>query len=135
MGVRPKALKTDSFLLCHLPFLAGILSSQPPGLGSYSMRMTASYSHEGLVAAAIEPYAADSDIFLIEKIISMFLVTINVNTVLTKLCLYILEISIQVGTHGKMLQMVKYIFKMCFLKRDTADFVSYINNTQCQSVL
>ena len=46
-------------LLCHLPFLASVLAFRPPGLGSYLMRATASYSNEGLVAAAIEPYAAD----------------------------------------------------------------------------
>ena len=32
---------------------AGILTFLPPGMGSYSMRATASYSYEGLVAAAL----------------------------------------------------------------------------------
>ena len=45
--------------LCHLPFLEGILGFRPPGLGSYSMRATASCSYEGLVAPPIEPYAVD----------------------------------------------------------------------------
>ena len=39
----------------------GILAFRPPGLGSYLMKMTSSYWYEGLVAAAIEPYAADCD--------------------------------------------------------------------------
>ena len=33
--------------------VTGILAFLPPGLGSYSMRVTASYSYEGLVASAL----------------------------------------------------------------------------------
>ena len=37
------------FYFDHLPFLARILAFQPPGLGSYSVRVTASYLYEGLL--------------------------------------------------------------------------------------
>ena len=50
-----------AFLLCHLPFLAGILIFLTLHLGLTLMKATASYSYEGLVAADIEPYAADRD--------------------------------------------------------------------------
>ena len=33
-------IQVMTFLLCHLPFLAGILAFQAPGLGSYSVRVT-----------------------------------------------------------------------------------------------
>ena len=41
------------FLFGHIPVLVAILAFQLPGLESYSMRVTTSYSYEGLVAAAI----------------------------------------------------------------------------------
>ena len=47
------------FLLCHPSVLAGILTFSTLHLDHTSMRATASYSFEGLVAAAIEPCAAD----------------------------------------------------------------------------
>ena len=47
--------------LCHFPFLAGILIFLTLHLGLTSMRATAYYSYEGLVAAAIDPYAAYPD--------------------------------------------------------------------------
>ena len=47
-------ISNDSYYVFLTIFpVAGILAFQPPGLGSYSMRVTASYSYEGLVAAAL----------------------------------------------------------------------------------
>ena len=47
--------------LCHLPFLGGILVFLTLHLGLTSMRATASYSYEVLVAATFQFYAADPD--------------------------------------------------------------------------
>ena len=44
----------------HLPFLACILVFHLPGLGSYLMRATASYSYEGLIAVALFEPTVDS---------------------------------------------------------------------------
>ena len=44
--------RPDNSFCDHLPSLAGILAFGTPGLGSYTMKATASYSYEGLVAAA-----------------------------------------------------------------------------------
>ena len=49
------------FFFCHLPFLTGILTFSTLHLDLTLVRVTASYLYEGLVAAAIEPYAADCD--------------------------------------------------------------------------
>ena len=47
------------FLFCHLPFFTGTLVFLILPLDLTTMRATASYSYERLVAVAIEPYAAD----------------------------------------------------------------------------
>ena len=47
----------DLIFYCdHLPFPLGILAFRTPGLKSNSMRATASYLHEGLVAMALHYY-------------------------------------------------------------------------------
>ena len=55
------ASHTYSFFCDHLPVFAGILIFQFPGLESYLMRVTASYSCEELVAVALFELAADRD--------------------------------------------------------------------------
>ena len=65
------------------PFLLGKLAFRPPGLGSHSMRATASYLYEGLAAAAIEPYAADRDR------ISAFSINLVVHSIFWSLVLHI----------------------------------------------
>ena len=47
--------------ICHLPFLVDILAFSILHLGLTLMRVTASYSYEGLLVVAIDPYAADHD--------------------------------------------------------------------------
>ena len=51
-------------LLCHLPFLVGILLFLTLHLDLTSMSATASYSYEGFVAAANEPYVIVGNIYL-----------------------------------------------------------------------
>ena len=50
------------FLFCHLPFLAGFLLFSTHHLGLTSKRATASYSYEGLVAAAINKWSSIRDV-------------------------------------------------------------------------
>ena len=59
-------------LFYHLPFLVGILAFLTLHLGLTSMRATASYSYEGLVVAAIEPYAADRDKLSVSISVSLY---------------------------------------------------------------
>ena len=47
------------FLLCHLSFLAGILTFSTIHLDLTLVRAMASYLYEGFKAVAIEPFAAD----------------------------------------------------------------------------
>ena len=60
MELSSRLVNQHSFL-CHLPFLVVILAFLTLHLGLTLKRATASYLYEGLVTAAIEPYAADRD--------------------------------------------------------------------------
>ena len=53
-------------LFCHLPFLVGILIFLTLHLGLTLMRVTAFYLYEGLLAMAIEHYAAYGDRVLLD---------------------------------------------------------------------
>ena len=57
--------------LCYLPFLASFLTFSTLHSDLTSVRVTASYSYEGLVAMAIEPYAADRDGYQLQVVRSL----------------------------------------------------------------
>ena len=66
-----KQKEEEISFLCYLPFLAGILAFSTLHLDLTSVRATASYSYEGLVAMAIEPYVADCDGYQLQVVRSL----------------------------------------------------------------